>query len=228
MPTKAKILIAVTIASGCMVLLASLAATSYSFPEPLRFLHCLVLAVLASTFKIKLPRVQHAIAANFVLFLIALAELPLQQTLIIAVSCCVFQCLWRPRTRPKMIRVLFSAATTATSIYAAYAASASLRDSGAVVLEVVIASIVFFVANSGLVSTVVAFVQGESIADVWRNCHRWAFPYYLVGSGIAAWIATYSRIYGSAKAFAMLPLMYMLYACYQEWIKVQNAETDLA
>src|SRR5438309_6062324 len=91
MPTKAKTFIAVTIVSGCGVLLATLAAAPLSFPEPGRFVHCLVLALLASAFKIKLPGAQQSIAANFVLFLIALVEFPFEQTMTIAVLSAVLQ-----------------------------------------------------------------------------------------------------------------------------------------
>jgi MASE9 protein len=228
MSTKAKTLIAVTIVAGCAVLLATLATAPPRFPEPARFVHCLVLALLASAFKIKLPGAQQSIAANFVLFLIAMAELPIEQTMTIAVLSAVLQCLWRPRTRPKTIQVLFSASSTALGIALAFQASAPLRNSGALIPALVVASVVFFVVNSGLVSIVVAFVQGKQAMSVWRNCHRWAFPYYLAGSVIAGLIATYSSVYGWPKAFAMLPLLYLLYTCYGEWIKAQALEADVA
>jgi hypothetical protein len=106
MSTLAKTFIAATIAAGSLVLLACLAGDR-SFPDPSRFLYCLTLALLASTFKIKLPGMQSTIGASFVLFLIALTELPFRQTLIIVVLSTLVQCLWRSEKRPKIVQLAF-------------------------------------------------------------------------------------------------------------------------
>ena len=223
MPTTAKLFIAITIAAGSAILLAGLAGGG-SLPDPSLFLYCLTLALFASTFKIKLPGMQSTIGASFVLFLIALMELSLLETLVIVVLSTILQCVWRPKKQPKMIQVAFSIASTIISIEMAFQVTTALRKE-AVVAALVVASAVFFAVNSGLVSLVVALVSGQAPMDVWRNCHRWAFPYYLLGAGLAAGVTAYGRTYGWSLAFTMLPLLYMVYACYSQWLKPQLAES---
>lgn len=223
MPLKARLFITSTIVVGFGILGGCLIA-DHEFPQRQQFLQCLVLALLASTFKIKLPGMANTIAANFVLFLIALAVLPFDETLILAVLSCLAQCVWRPKTRPKLIQVLFNLASTTTSIALAFELTGGLRKADAVVPELIVASAVFFVVNSGLVSVVVALNRNQPTLEVWRNCHRWAFPYYLSGAILAVVITISSRISGWVPALAMLPVMYMIYVCYDQWIKPRAAE----
>jgi hypothetical protein len=224
MPTTAKLFVAFTIAAGSAVVLATLAG-GHSLPDPSLFLYCLTLGLLASTFKIKLPGMQSTIGASFVLFLVALTELTFMETLIIVVLSTLLQCLWRPKKQPKMIQVAFSIASTIISVEMAFQATAALRQE-AVVAALVVASAVFFAVNSGMVSLVVALVNSQAPMDVWRNCHRWAFPYYLLGAGLAVGVTAYGRTYGWSLAFTMLPLLYMVYACYSQWLKPQLAESN--
>ncbi|HLG96330.1 MAG TPA: hypothetical protein VKX49_08460 [Bryobacteraceae bacterium] len=221
MPRNAKLFVAVTIASGSMILITSLWWDHY-FESGTLFLYCLVLALLASTFKIKLPGMPSTIGASFVLFLIALTELPLEETLMIAALSTLVQCLWRPKSRPAVERVAFSIASTVISIAAAFAATAELKTQ-ALAAALVVASIVFFAVNSALVSVVIALVNRQGPMQVWRNCHRWAFPYYVVGAGLAIAITAYGRSHSWALSFTMLPLLYMTYTCYEQWLKPQRA-----
>lgn len=223
MPAKAKLFVTATSAAGALVLAACLAADP-SFPEPARFLHCLVLALLASTFKIKLPRMQSTIAVNFVLFLIAVGQLSLTETLVIGAASTILQVLWRPKTKPKVVQVAFNASTTTISLALAFWATETFRGAGGKVPGLVVAAGLFFFVNSGLVSLVLALLNSQSPIAVWRNCHRWAFPYYMAGSVIAGLVTLYSDVVGWQQALAMLPLIYMLYTCYDSWMVEHRTE----
>ena len=225
MTTKTKLFIAATISAGTAVLLASF-AWGHRALDPSLFLYCLTLALLASTFKIKLPGMQSTIGASFVLFLIAITELPLDATLTIAALSTLVQCLWRPTKRPKMVQVAFNVSCTIISIGLAFQATATLRKD-ALLAALVVAGAVFFAVNSGLVSLVVALVSSQQPLDVWRNCHRWAFPYYLLGASLAVGTVIYGRTYNWSVAFTMLPLLYMVYTCYSQWLKPQTQESAL-
>lgn len=217
MPRRAKLFIAFVIAAGAAIVLGSLLAC-HQLRYLERFWQCLILALLASTFKVRLPGTKNAIAASFVLFLIAVDALEFGEVIIIAVLSCLMQCLWRPKTRPRAVRVAFSLASTTISIALALRLTSGLRAAHAVVPELVLASAVFFAVNSGLTSAVVALVSGQPVLELWSNCHRWAFPYYLIGSLLAVAVVFTERISGWSPAFAMLPLMYMIYLCYGQWL----------
>jgi hypothetical protein len=220
MTTKAKLLIFPWIVAGMGLLVATVAG-DFRFPEPSRFVTCLALAMLGSTFKIRLPRMQGTISINFVIVLIAMAQMTLTEALLVGVAGTLVQCLWRTRTRPKLVQVLFNVSTLAVSVILAFVVLDALRNSGALIPGLVVAAVLFFLVNSGLVSLVLALLNSQSAISIWRNCHRWAFPYYIGGAALAGLVTVYSELCGWRLAYAMLPLMYMLYYCYESWIAAQ-------
>jgi len=226
MPLRAKLYIAFVIAAGAAILLLCPAHLELQHLE--RFSQCLILALLASTFKVRLPGLKNTIAPSFVLFLIALDALEFDEVIIIAVLSCLMQCLWRPKTKPKAVQIVFSLASTTISIALAFVLTSVLRAAHAVVPELVLASAVFFAVNSGLTSAVVALVRGQRLLELWSNCHRWAFPYYLVGSILAVAVTLTERISGWTPALAMLPLMYMIYLCYAQWLAPKLAAEQVS
>jgi hypothetical protein len=227
MPLRAKLFIALVIAAGAAILVVSLLGR-HQLRYAEHFSQCLILALLASTFKVKLPGMKNTIAASFVLFLIALDALEFNEVIIIAVLSCLTQCLWRPKTRPKAVQVAFNLASTTSSIALALGLTSGLRAAHAVLPELVLASAVFFAVNSGLSSAVVALVRGQRLLELWSNCHRWAFPYYLMGSILSVAVVLTQRVSGWTPALAMLPLMYMIYLCYGQWLAPKLAAEQAA
>ncbi len=227
MPTQAKLFVGFVIAAGAVVLLLTCLIGDHELTQPSHFLQCLILALLASTFKIRLPGINNSIAANFVLFLIAVDRLRFDEVLILAFLSCLLQCVWRPRTKPKAVQVLFSLGSTTISIALAFELTSGLRAVGAVLPELMLASAVFFVVNSALTSAVVAMVRDQPILEIWRNCHRWAFPYHLIGSILAVAITVTTSISGWPAALAMLPLMYLVYLCYGQWVGSKSARESV-
>ena len=223
MPAKAKLLIYPWIVAGISLLVACV-AVDFRFPEPARFVTCLALALLGSTFKIKLPRMQGTLSVNFVLALIAIAQMTLTEALIVGVLGTLVQCLWRTRTRPTAAQVAFNISTVVVSVTLAFEVLDALRNSGALIPGLVVAALLFFIVNSGLVSLVLGLLNSQSAISIWRNCHRWAFPYYIGGAAVAVLVTVYSQVCGWRLAFAMLPLMYMLYSCYESWIVAPAAD----
>src|SRR5258708_16305238 len=132
MTTKAKLLIYPWIVAGIGLLVASVAG-DFRFPEPARFVACLALAMLGSTFKIRLPRMQGSISINFVLVLIAIAQMTLTEALVVGVAGTLVQCVWRTRTRPKLAQVLFNISTLIVSVIIAFLLLDALRNSGALI-----------------------------------------------------------------------------------------------
>ena len=220
MPSKAKLLIFPWIITGIGLLVASV-AWDFRFPEPARFATCLALALLGSTFKIRLPRMQGTFSIGFVLVLIAIAQMTLTEAIVVGVSGTLVQSVWRTRTRPKLVQVLFNISTRVVSVILAFVVLDALRNSGALIPGFVVAAVLLFIVNSGMVSLVLALLNSQSAISIWRNCHRWAFPYYIGGASLAGLVTVYSEVCGWRLAFAMLPLMYMLYSCYDSWIAAQ-------
>src|SRR5258708_9244735 len=161
---------------------------------------------------------QGNISISFVIALIAIAQLTLSESLVVGVLATLVQCFWRTRKSPTLVQVLFNISTLVVSVILAFGVLDAVRNSGALIPGVVVAALLFFIVNSGLVSLVLALLNSQSVVSIWRNCHRWAFPYYLGGALVAGLVTVSSQVCGWRLAFAMLPVMYLMYSCYQSWI----------
>src|SRR6267142_1781771 len=211
MRTRTQIYIGSIIALGTAILIGCTAVDPH-LPDTARFLQFLVLAILASTFKIRLPGMNGNISLNFVIFLIGIRSLTLTETVLMASIATVVQAFWRPKSRPAMLKVLFNVSVLAIGVTCAYFASQQMRQTETQVPALVVAATVLFILNSWLVSFVLAFTSGESALKIWRNCNRWVFMYYLMGAGVAALVIGYGRAAGWGQALVMLPAAYLIYS----------------
>src|SRR5262245_38237083 len=194
MPKKAKSYIALTIAAGSAYIADAIARADN--PLELRaYLVCVVIALLMSTLKVRLPGMTSTISVNFLMILIAIGVFTLAQTVLLASLACVVQCVWKALRRPKFVQVAFNIAVLATSSGFAYQLSHRLVGSTyqhdyTVLLAV--ASCLYFATNTLLVSGVLAMLQDKPLLPLWRQCHMWSFPYYLVGASVAGLVLSSS------------------------------------
>ena len=213
MPTKAKFYIGITVALGLALLVGSLTWFG-QFPDPARYLACFALACIASTMKVRLPGLRGTISVNFVFILMGIAQLSLPETLTMSFAAALVQCVWRPKNRPKLVQVLFSACALVISTAATYATAHAISGEANMVLALVPAATVFFTLNTGMVSLVIALVSNAPLSTVWKQCQLWTLPYYLVGAAIAGVVAAFSQTAGWRVSLLPLPLMYLVYTYY--------------
>jgi hypothetical protein len=217
MPVKAKFYIAASIALA-FALLAGALIWFREFPDVARYLACLSLACIASTMKVRLPGLQGTISVNFVFILLAVMQLSLVEALIVAGTATLVQCLWRPKTRPKLVQVLFNTSTVVISTGLAFVAARLIPGDARVLIALAPAATIFFVLNTGMVSLVLALLSESTLLAIWKQCHLWAFPYYLVGAGIVALIGQASQTVGWRLSLLALPVMYLVYWCYKLYV----------
>ena len=215
MPNTAK-LYTRTVAFLGLALLAGCLTALWQPTDPTRFVSYLAVAILASTFKIRLPGIQGTISINFLLILMAITALSLDEALLIGCVATVVQCYWGVKKQPMRIQVAFNVGAVAISIAGAWGVRAFLGQYNAAAL--VLEATVFFVLNTGLVSMVLSLIGGKPVLTVWRQCHLYAFPYYLVGAAIAGCASAVSRSTGWESSLLILPVMYLVYAHYELWI----------
>jgi hypothetical protein len=217
MPLKTRLYIGAVVALGCVLLTGCL--TWYrQFPEVARFLAYTSLACIASTMKVRLPRLHGTISVNFVFILLAVAQLSLAETLLLSFAATAVQCRWRPQTRPKHIQVLFNASTVVTSAALAYWTARAVPDGPQSLMALIPAATVFFIVDSGMVSGILALISNKTLAEVWRQCHLWAFPFYLVGAFVAGGICAAGNTSGWRVSLLALPLMYLIYSHYRIYV----------
>ena len=228
MPTKAKAYITVTIAAGLGLIAAGWMMDGWAFPEVSRFLGYLSLACLASTMKVRLPGMRSTMSVNFLFILIGIAELPLFQAVLIGCAATVIQCWWKARTNPRPVQLLFNVSALVISINVAYFVARAFSPWGYQLGPMAFAASVFFIVNTGLVSTVVALVSGKPVSGLWRQCHLWTFPYYLIGAGLAASIIFATQSAGWRTALLIAPLMYLVYRYYLLIVPQEAVERPVA
>jgi hypothetical protein len=224
MPTNAKLYIATSVALGYALLAGTLTWFS-EFPDVARYLACLSLACIASTMKVRLPGLHGTISVNFVFILMALTQFSLVETLTIAFAATLVQCLWRPKTRPKLVQVLFNTSTVLISAALAYACAHAVPGQDHPFIALAPAATVFFVVNTGMISLVLALLSKSTLLAVWKQCHFWSFPYYLVGAAIAAGVAQSSMTVGWRFSLLALPVMYLIYAYYKLFVSSHETPT---
>ena len=226
MPTKAKLYISSSITVG-FILLAGCLLFAREFPDLPRYLTYLLLACIASTLKLKLPKIRGTMSINFVFILMGVAQLTVAETITLGCLAALTQSFWKPRKRPTLVQTLFNIATLITSVAVSFVVSHALNQGRNVLVELTVAVCTFFVLNTGMVSVVLALVEQQPLRSVWRQCYLWSFPYYLVGAAIACAITLSSRTVGWKSSLLILPMMYMIYSYYRLYL-LQLAEREYA
>ena len=116
MPAKAKLFIGSMVAlGGCFWIYGILAPVS---KNPSEFICYLLIALLASRLKVKLPGITGTMSVNFLFILLGLLELSFPETLVLGASSILVQCIYRDR--PSTVQVTFNLCANAVSIMLAY------------------------------------------------------------------------------------------------------------
>lgn len=217
MPSKAKAYILVTVTAGFAALLVGM--SQWRVSDPLHLCCCLTMALLASVLKVNLPGVTGTMSVSFLFILIGIVQLSLAETLALGVSATLLQCYWRARSRPKPVQVAFNVASMTLAITAAwflYHHPALQRLAGPFAL--LLAATALFGVNTLSVAVVIGFTEGKRVANVWRECYFWSFPYYLTGAAIAALLGEAVEHVGRQSVLLILPVLYLAYRTYRVYL----------
>src|ERR1044072_2405604 len=146
MTLQAKIYIAVVLALGAAACVSSMVAW---YPHDLSRASCyLVLAVIASGLKVRLPGITGTMSVLFVILLACVADLGLAETVAIAVLSILVQCYWHAKVRPRAVQILFSVANISSAVWISHFAFhkvAAIVPFMAAAFPLSIAASVFFV-----------------------------------------------------------------------------------
>jgi hypothetical protein len=220
MSKRATTFIGLTVAVGAVFLADSLSRDS-RFDNLVAFVCYFAMAMLTSSWKVRLPGITGSISVNFLFVLIAIAAFSFSETVVLASAACVVQCFWRARRRPRLIQVLFNVSTLAISSGIAYRMAYAIagRYEGNLPVLLALAACFYYTSNTLLVSGVLSLVESKRLVGVWKQCYLWSFPYYLAGAIVAAVIVYCGRTAGWATPLGILPLMWMIHLFYRNWLQ---------
>jgi diguanylate cyclase (GGDEF)-like protein/putative nucleotidyltransferase with HDIG domain len=185
----------------------------------LQYLVYLGIALAGSGMKVLPPGVNGNISVNYVFVLLALLEFPVPVTIILAVAGGIAQTFWNAKRRPQMIHLVFNVACIILTVSASAFVYAQPWTFGASpaqaqLFRLVLAGIVYFVVNILSLSIVIALSERKRLRAVWGGFYNWLFAYYLVGVSLAEMVH-YSILHlGWLFAFALMPLLYVIYRSY--------------
>jgi len=219
MPIPAKIFIAIITAAG-----AALMATAFLHWHDnslLQFACFLLIAMLASTMKVRLPGMESTMSVHFLVILLGVLQLSLGETLVIGSAAALVQSLWKTKHRPQAVKVAFNVlGMTPLAVgltYFAYQISAQLiKDSTTPLL--LVAACTYFLSNTVTVAIVIALSENRSARKIWTETFFWSFPYYLVGAAMVGFVNFSTRYVGWQSALFILPVMYWIYRTYQMYL----------
>jgi hypothetical protein len=201
---------------ACGLVLLAAAAKDISALD-LRFVTYLGIALIASTMKVKLPGLNGTISLNFVVLLVAIADLRLGPTILISALVAIAQSYWRPITEPQAEKVAFNASSLIISSAVAYVMYHAIlaKDPNASLPVLMAASTAtLYLTNTGLVSGVLTLIAEEPLSKMWHRCYFWSLPYYLIGSAAASIAILAGRSNGWGTSLLVFPLLALVYVSF--------------
>jgi diguanylate cyclase (GGDEF)-like protein/putative nucleotidyltransferase with HDIG domain len=227
MSTRTKLFVGITVSLGMVVLCSAL--RNWQSADQTRFLCYLAVAVLASSLKVQLPGIDGTMSVNFLFILLGVMELSLPETLVIGCAATLVQSVWHARNRLDPVKVLFNVfgmmANASALCYVSYHwLDGRAGDNKPILLMV--AALVFFLANTLPISVVIALTENKSSRKVWKECYFWSFPYYLVGAAAVGLVGIINQRAGWQTSLLVLPVIYWVYRSYRLYLGRLEAEKE--
>ena len=229
MPIRARLYIALILSAGTLGLASQL--VHFHSSHPVEFWCYFLVTILTSGLKIRLPMVFATLSVNFLFILVGIVQFSLPEAIVLGVAGTIVQCLWRPRSRPKAIRIAFSACSIGLAVMAAHTVfhgplKAMLTELHPVLLG--LAACTYFVVNTGLVAGVIALTERKSIYKTWYQTYFWILPYHLVAASVAWLIVVLTRQDSWTAALVLFPLVYFVYRSYKMHLeRLENDKTHV-
>src|SRR6266536_883249 len=217
---QTKAFVGITASLGVVVL--GFALSHWQSKDLMRFACYLAVAVLASGLKVQLPGIDGTMSVNFLFILLGVLELTLPETLLIGCSAALVQCLWRTHQTTSLAKIAFNVfsmmANAIALAYFAYHRFVLITGNRAALLMLILASLVYFLANTLPVSVIISLTEGKSAKKVWSECYFWSFPFYLAGAAIIGLVGFVNRHAGWQTSLMVLPVIYWVYRSYRMYL----------
>ncbi|HEY7099295.1 MAG TPA: HD domain-containing phosphohydrolase [Terriglobales bacterium] len=181
----------------------------------------LVVALLTSSLKIKLPGVNGTMSVNFLFILVGVLELSFAETLVIGTAAALVQSYWKSSKRLKPVHVVFNVSQmpVGTAVaYGAYRLATSWAFPGPGPLALVLTAVAYFGFNTLVMSAIIWLTEEKPILRVWKDNYFWSLPYYMGGAAIVIVVSFLNRHIGWQSALVVLPPVYLIYRSYRLYL----------
>jgi len=213
---------------GLLVVWQSLAQPVGGLLLP-RFLCVLALALLSSSFKVKLPGVTTTMSVSFLFILMSILELGLPQTMVVGLGSALVQIFWNARKRPALYQVFFNLAVIAISVRFAdltFHSWLAQMLGGSLAVKLLLATVAYFVLNSLPVACAISIIDRKPLTAVWKECYFWSFPYYLLNATIVCIVHWVNNNLGWEFSLLVIPVAWVMYRSYSLYIGRLETEKE--
>jgi diguanylate cyclase (GGDEF)-like protein/putative nucleotidyltransferase with HDIG domain len=196
--------------------------------DPIKFVCYVVVALLASFLKIKLPGINGTMSVNFLFILLGVLEMSFAETLVIGFAAFLVQSYWKSSKSFKPVHVVFNLSQLPVGTAAAYFTYQIVTTHGLHrndPLALLLVAIAYFAVNTFAMATIIRLTEGKPILKVWSECYFWFLPYYLVGAAIAGLVSFLNRHIGWQSSLLVLPPVYLMYRSYRLYLGKLEDET---
>jgi hypothetical protein len=223
LPYTAQFYVDVIITAGAILLIYGV--SHWQSQDPVRFLGYLAMALVAATFKVRLPGLRSTISVTFVVFLVAILELNYPEAVSMAAVVTVVQTVWRTKRTPQPVQIAFNSACMVLSVSGAFIACRILTGSAltTAIAPLVIATVLLYSSNTLIVAAAMCMAERKPLSTIWQQCYFWSFPYYAVGASVAALMIAAARSVGWQLSLAAFPVLVLVYASYRLHTNAESA-----
>ena len=158
--------------------------------------------------------------ANFLFVLLGILELSLSEALLVGCAATGSQLFIHRREASLPVTPAFHLANAAIAVTLAYRAchapwmAATPERS---ILSLLLAVTVLYAMNTFPVAVVVALLQKQNLAFVWRECNFRLFPRYLAGAVVAGAFHYSSQSLGGQSPLLLVPVALLAYSLYNAY-----------
>jgi signal transduction histidine kinase/ActR/RegA family two-component response regulator len=167
-------------------------------------------------------RVEMSISHPFILAtLILLGE---REAVLVAIVCISSLCLMRT-PRMALYRALFNVASFVVTTwvtgetYQAFGGRPGTVSGGDTIVALMLATLVFYLANTFGISGVVAAANRLNVLNVWQDSFLWSAPSFLAGGSLALGMAYFLDRFGIASFLLSLPFCLLIYYSYKLYLE---------
>ena len=219
LPIKAKVMIG-------MVAVASLCALSFGVVRwqtqawPQLVLLCAA-AALSSQFKVKLPGMSSSMSGNLPVILLGVTQLGLFASLLVAIVAAIAQSYTSGKNKLKPVQFVFNACTllnAAGLAYLAYHSQIFEIRATAHTLSLVLAAVIYFLANTAPVASIIGLTEGGNPFVLWHKVFLWSFPNYVIGAGLTAIASVFNTMNGLATLTVLIAVLFAVYQSYKMYV----------
>lgn len=219
-----KAFIAMVVVSGAAVV--AWAATHDRPANLSEFILLLLISVMASRLRVKLPGLTGTMSMNLPFILIAVAQMSTVEGLGVGCLSTIAQCVPRAGKKFNWVQIVFNAASMALTVEATrliYGSAPlnSIISSHPLLLSIAAAGFLF--VNTVPVSIIIALTENKSVLQSWMTMFQLSYPFFLASAGIAGLALTASARFGWQVPLVVLPIMLLIFYSYRRYFAAESA-----